>query len=276
MSSTGELVHVICGANEQWIGLSGRSVAEVKRNLRDVFNIPYFAHAYLNGSVVDLSVKVAGGDTLEFVQAVGLKGGGEERESPEETLAEVLHQCSPELQAIGTQVKEMGLSMEESIDRTIKLVSQHFVRYFGPVGAGEQPVLSALARMMVMQEARLKRLEAQILGQVPPQVDGTQQTPRLATDRPLIDRQAFTMAWNGKTYTFKNTKEFSILAYLARNFDRWVPYRHLLSEIWQDTQVEANTVHKTISNLRTRLRGLGNTDLEIDGSNPNHYRLRRS
>jgi hypothetical protein len=44
----------------------------------------------------------------------------------------------------------------------------------------------------------------------------------------------------------------------------------------QDRVIEPNTVQKTISNLRKKLKELGLSDeLKIDGSNLHHYMLRR-
>jgi DNA-binding response OmpR family regulator len=163
-----------------------------------------------------------------------------------------------------------------SVDRAIDLVSRHFLHYFGAAGASEQPVVSALAAMMVVQDARLRRLEERVYEQATPQVQEAQQPPRITADRPVIDREAFTMVWNTKTYTFHDTIEFAILAHLAWNFGAWVPVRRLLSEVWGDRIVEKNTVSRTISNLRKNLKLQGITDLEIDGKNRNHYMLRRT
>jgi DNA-binding response OmpR family regulator len=95
-------------------------------------------------------------------------------------------------------------------------------------------------------------------------------------DKPVIDREGFRVFWKNKIYTFKNTKEFLILAYLASNFGSWVPVNSLHNHVWKDSVVETNTVQKTVSNLRRRLKELGIADsLTIDGSNRDHYMLRR-
>lgn len=95
-------------------------------------------------------------------------------------------------------------------------------------------------------------------------------------DKPVIDKAGFRVFWKGKIYTFKNTKEFLILAYLASNFGSWVPVNSLHNHVWKDSVVETNTVQKTVSNLRRRLKELGIADsLTIDGSNRDHYMLCR-
>jgi len=95
-------------------------------------------------------------------------------------------------------------------------------------------------------------------------------------DKPVIDREGFRLIWQGKIYTLKDTKEFWVLAHLGRNYGSWVHFRNLLTEVWTDSQVESNTVQKTVSNLRKKLKELGISDgLTIDGSNRDHYMLRR-
>jgi DNA-binding response OmpR family regulator len=90
---------------------------------------------------------------------------------------------------------------------------------------------------------------------------------------PIINDEQFTMDWNGKTYAFKNTKEFGLLAVLARRFEKWVSVRRLVEAVWKDDLTDRHTVQRTVANLRQRLQRLGITDLAIDGSNPGNYRL---
>jgi DNA-binding response OmpR family regulator len=104
-----------------------------------------------------------------------------------------------------------------------------------------------------------------------------QQDLKRSFDKPVVDTLGFRLLWQGKIYTLKNTKEFLILAHLARNFGSWVPSRKLITVVWQDALIEPNTVHKTVSNLRKKLKELGLSDeLKIDGSNRDHYMLCRS
>jgi Transcriptional regulatory protein, C terminal len=98
---------------------------------------------------------------------------------------------------------------------------------------------------------------------------------RRSFNEPVIDKEQFTMLWKGNPYTFKNTKEFKVLAYLATNFGSWVPINSLRNHVWGETIVGNNTVQKTISNLRNKLKGHGlSGELTIDGSNPENYMLK--
>ena len=70
------LVRVVCGPNEQWLDLAGRTIGTVKISLKEVFNINYFSDPLVNGRIADLSDTLSAGDSLEFVFPFGLKGAG--------------------------------------------------------------------------------------------------------------------------------------------------------------------------------------------------------
>lgn len=59
-------VRVISGVHEGEFPLAGQTVCETRRNLRNVFNIPDGAQAYLNGSHVSGDHVLSIGDELEF------------------------------------------------------------------------------------------------------------------------------------------------------------------------------------------------------------------
>ncbi len=62
-------------SNEAQFALAGHTVAEVAVRLREVFNIPPAAAAYVNGQKVEAGHILQDGDTLEFVAEIGEKGG---------------------------------------------------------------------------------------------------------------------------------------------------------------------------------------------------------
>jgi hypothetical protein len=68
-------VRVINGANEGNFPFVGRTVQHVGRVLREVFNVPESASAFLNGHETGRHELLKDGDTLEFMQAFGQKGG---------------------------------------------------------------------------------------------------------------------------------------------------------------------------------------------------------
>lgn len=68
-------VQVIHGANEGQFEFEDSTIQRVAKTLREVFNVPENAEAFVNGHKVSQSTLLKDGDTLEFVQEVGRKGG---------------------------------------------------------------------------------------------------------------------------------------------------------------------------------------------------------
>jgi hypothetical protein len=142
------LVRVVCGANEDRLPLAGKTIGKVKRSLREVFNISYFADALVNGRVAALDDKLAAGDNLEFDIQFGFKGG--EGQPPREVqLAEALIAADTELQDIGRRVKAERLSSENSVDRTLLLVADYFLGRYGKPDEEAQSVLRAVAHQLI-------------------------------------------------------------------------------------------------------------------------------
>lgn len=71
-------VRVICGANEGSYPLAGRSIAEVRKGLRDAFNLSAEHVANVNGHQCENEEVLQNGDTLEFINEFGCKGGVQE------------------------------------------------------------------------------------------------------------------------------------------------------------------------------------------------------
>jgi hypothetical protein len=68
-------VRIVHGANEGRFDFSGKTVSQIRRYLRDAFNIPEDAQAFAGGAEVSGDHIVADGDTVEFVGSFGRKGG---------------------------------------------------------------------------------------------------------------------------------------------------------------------------------------------------------
>lgn len=68
-----KVVKVVCGANEQEVA-AGLSVAEVRKDQKEILNIADDADALVNGDKVDEDYILEEGDQLEFVKAAGDKG----------------------------------------------------------------------------------------------------------------------------------------------------------------------------------------------------------
>lgn len=67
-------VRVVHGSNEQYFELSGKQVGSVRKSLKEVFNIPSDAKAYVNGEEVTDSFVLEAGVSLEFSKTAGVKG----------------------------------------------------------------------------------------------------------------------------------------------------------------------------------------------------------
>ena len=67
-------MHIRCGVYELQLDVLGRSVGQLRRDLRQALNIDPLAVAVVNGSPVDEDYVAAPSDDLEFVRAAGQKG----------------------------------------------------------------------------------------------------------------------------------------------------------------------------------------------------------
>lgn len=67
-------VKVIHGSNDDEFEIAGASVAQIRANLVDAFNIPAGALSFVNGEQVDANYTVQQNDTLEFIMKAGVKG----------------------------------------------------------------------------------------------------------------------------------------------------------------------------------------------------------
>jgi len=74
-SSASNKVRIVHGANEQYFdNLEGKTVGQVKKSLREVFNIPSDAEALIGSKQVGDEFVLEGGQSLEFVKEAGVKG----------------------------------------------------------------------------------------------------------------------------------------------------------------------------------------------------------
>jgi hypothetical protein len=68
------MVKVSSGANTQDMELAGKTIAEVKQELKDVLNISDDANAVISGDNVETTYVLQNGDVLEFIKKSGDKG----------------------------------------------------------------------------------------------------------------------------------------------------------------------------------------------------------
>ena len=77
-------VRVVHGANEGYFPVEGKTVKQVAHGLREVFNIPEGASAFVAGKEVADDHLLADGCDLEFIRMWGFKGGHQDHWSEEE------------------------------------------------------------------------------------------------------------------------------------------------------------------------------------------------
>ena len=68
-------VRVVHGANEDHLKLNGKTIGFVAKQLRHVFNIPHDVVALVSGEKVTFDYILSDGESLEFIQEKGCKGG---------------------------------------------------------------------------------------------------------------------------------------------------------------------------------------------------------
>ena len=89
----------------------------------------------------------------------------------------------------------------------------------------------------------------------------------------VVDAETFTARWGNDVCPLGNTKEFALLAYLHERHGRFVSYERLCDGVWNDPHTAKNTIQRTVSNLRRRLRQCSFAGVCVDGNEKGHYRL---
>jgi hypothetical protein len=111
--TTNDKIRVIHGPNEHYVSLSGKTVGEARKKLKDVLNLPGDADAIVGDKTVADDFVLVPGMNLEFQKSTGVKG----IEMPTTTIEE-LRNDQPDAHTIITTVlmefaKEMCRSSEE-------------------------------------------------------------------------------------------------------------------------------------------------------------------
>lgn len=87
----------------------------------------------------------------------------------------------------------------------------------------------------------------------------------------------FTFYCDGKPCELRNTREYWLLERLLRSPRRYLSNRLLAQEVWNDEHTQKNTIQRTFSNLRRRLKESGIERFTFDGkTNKDHYALQFS
>lgn len=92
----------------------------------------------------------------------------------------------------------------------------------------------------------------------------------------LVDRAGFSVRCGEFVCFLGNTMEFRLAERLLRARGQYLSLDTLRAEVWENPQIEKNTVQRTVSNLRRRLRDDGLAGVELDGRQRDHYCLRHA
>ena len=140
-------VKIIHGANDDIFNVAGVSVASVRASLRDAFNIPDEAVAFVNGESVPPAYRLQANDTLEFVKQWGRKGVGERVWTGEE-FCQFFKISMEDLQAWIAQ----GLKVKRCLDGSIR-ITETSVDEFSRGKVLEAPIVSDLPKEVSTEEA---------------------------------------------------------------------------------------------------------------------------
>lgn len=90
----------------------------------------------------------------------------------------------------------------------------------------------------------------------------------------VLDPDQFSVVYGKHTCELRNTKEFALFERLHRRIGQYFPHKTLIDDVWEGCKIEKNTIQRTASNLRRKLREDG-IPVIVDGTtNQGHYALK--
>lgn len=84
--------------------------------------------------------------------------------------------------------------------------------------------------------------------------NGNGRNGKHATPRPLLDEATLSVIWRDHSLHLGYTKEFRLLAHLARRANQYVTHVDLLKDIWDDDFADVSLLRAGIQRLKTKLR----------------------
>ena len=90
---------------------------------------------------------------------------------------------------------------------------------------------------------------------------------------PFADREIFAFRYGSGICILGNSIEFRFIERLCRKPELYIDTGKLMEDVWDGRVVQKNTIAKTASNLRRKLREAGMSGVVIDGKQKDHYRL---
>lgn len=97
--------------------------------------------------------------------------------------------------------------------------------------------------------------------------------PIVGNDRPIVDREMFSVLWEGKSCFLDNRLMFALFERLLRSVNRYVSYADLIDDVWEGQRSDS-TIRGMAKRLRDQLASSGMEDLaRAINSRPRHYGL---
>jgi DNA-binding response OmpR family regulator len=143
------------------------------------------------------------------------------------------------------------------------------------IGRALRNIAAAHVETMQLMEQTCKALSKELL--IDPvsfwMSRGVSSQPRTISS-PAIDRAMLSVVFHGRHCFLGNTLPFKLLDRLAHRPNAYVPYKELLSEIWECPR--SYSAVRSVETLRRKLRTahMGELADSIDGSVPRHYALK--
>jgi hypothetical protein len=147
-------------------------------------------------------------------------------------------------------------------------------------GVREQIILGQMALAPTNEEDEQGAGQSALSGAVDhaANAEGCPAEKRLPSEEPelaplVVDRGTFSVRWGEKSCLLGNTKEFSLIERLNRRPGEYLSIPALIRDVWDGYEAEKNTVQKTVSNLRKKLKSAGIGDVTILAER-DHYALK--
>ncbi|EMI55210.1 helix-turn-helix domain-containing protein [Rhodopirellula sallentina] len=112
-------VRVISGANEGYYPLAGKTIANVRKGLRDVFNLSLDLTALVNGVARDDATILENGDAVEFCRDFGTKGGVHDFWSQSELIELLGPEAIDELKELGEHPVQETVYIKQQVSALI-------------------------------------------------------------------------------------------------------------------------------------------------------------
>ena len=164
-------------------------------------------------------------------------------------------------------------------DRSVQLIFDLYRRHAAEVGRALQSVIASRSGAVMHQSYPACSLLGAVVGRTartrpvvidppaPPSANGK------ADSGLIVDAERFEVRKGDATCFLGPTREYYLIERLQRARSVFLSLDALRADVWSDAYAEKNTIQRTVSNLRRKLREAGVTGVAVEGKHHGHYRL---